>query len=48
MKDWSQTDTLTLLALLVGIAMGTLSGYTLALDHFPMRFDNDIRSSSDH
>ena len=43
-KDWANTETLVLLALLVGIALGTLSGYTLALDLTPYRFDNDIRN----
>jgi len=32
MRDWCQTDTLVLLSLLVGIALGTLSGYTLHID----------------
>lgn len=32
MKDWNEPSTLALVALLVGIALGTLSGYTLALE----------------
>lgn len=40
MKDWNAPETLVLLALLVGIALGTLSGYTLALDLQPFVVDN--------
>jgi len=43
MKDWNQTDTLVLLALLIGIALGSVSGYTLHLDQPPFQVDNDIR-----
>jgi len=42
-KDWAQTDTLVLLALLVGIALGSVSGYTLHLDEPIYRIDNDPR-----
>jgi hypothetical protein len=41
MKDWNSTETLVLLALLVGIALGTFSGYTLALDFHHFKVDND-------
>ena len=40
MKDYANTETLVLLALLVGIALGTLSGYTLALDAPTFVVDN--------
>jgi len=32
MKDWNEPSTLALVALLVGIALGTLSGYSVAVD----------------
>jgi hypothetical protein len=41
MPDWDNTETLVLLALLVGIALGTVSGYTLHLDLSPFQVDND-------
>lgn len=41
MIDWDEPSTLALLALLVGIALGTLSGYTLALDFHHFKVDND-------
>jgi len=44
-KDWAQTDTLVLLALLVGIALGSVSGYTLHLDLHPFQVDNDTRAN---
>jgi hypothetical protein len=42
-KDWAETDTLVLLALLVGIALGTVSGYNVAIDlnPYPFQVDND-------
>jgi hypothetical protein len=43
-KEWSQTDTLVILALLMGVALGTASGYTLQLDQLHYQdFDNDTR-----
>jgi hypothetical protein len=39
MKDWDEPSTLAVLALLIGIALGTLSGYELALDRFPKSHD---------
>jgi hypothetical protein len=39
-KDWANTDTLVLLALLMGIALGTVSGYTIALEHYDFQVDN--------
>jgi hypothetical protein len=39
-KDWAATETLVLLALLVGVALGTASGYTLQLDLAPFTVDN--------
>jgi hypothetical protein len=47
-RDWAQTDTLVLLALLVGIALGTVSGYTLHLDLSPFQVDNDPSRTSIH
>ena len=49
MMEWDQPSTLALLALLIGIALGTMSGYTLALEHFPFQVDgtfyvNDART----
>lgn len=46
MRDWADTETLVLLALLVGIALGSVSGYTLHLDEPPYKVDNDTRSNS--
>jgi hypothetical protein len=44
MKDWAATETLVLLALLMGVALGTASGYTLHLDQLHYQdFDNDTR-----
>ena len=40
MKAWDEPSTLALLALLIGIALGTLSGYTLALDAAIFTVDN--------
>jgi len=40
-RDWANTDTLVLLALLIGIALGTFSGYTLAIDAPPYTIDNE-------
>ena len=40
MKEWNQTDTLVLLALLTGIALGTLSGYNIALERAHYTIDN--------
>lgn len=51
MKDWDELSTIALLALLIGVAMGTISGYSLALDLYPHTYecDNDIRATSiDH
>jgi hypothetical protein len=39
-KDWNKTETLVLLALLMGIALGTVSGYTIALEHYDFQVDN--------
>lgn len=46
MKDWAETDTLVLLALLIGIALGSVSGYYTHLDSIPYKVDNDIRLPS--
>ena len=46
MRDWCQNDTLVLLALLVGIALGSVSGYTLHLDSPTWTVDNDTRADS--
>jgi len=40
MNDYANTETLVLLALLIGIALGTFSGYTLALEAAPFTVDN--------
>jgi ABC-type dipeptide/oligopeptide/nickel transport system permease subunit len=45
-KDWAETDTLVLLALLIGIALGSVSGYYTHLDEPIYRIDNDIRLPS--
>jgi hypothetical protein len=39
-RDWDNTETIVLLALLVGIAMGTFSGYSLALEPAIFTVDN--------
>ena len=41
MSDWADTETLVILALLIGIALGTFSGYTLRLDAPPYTIDNE-------
>ena len=41
MNDWANTETIVLLALLIGIALGTLSGYTLALERAVFTVDNE-------
>ena len=46
MTDWADTETLVLLALLIGIALGTVSGYTLHLDLHPFEVDNDPRATA--
>jgi hypothetical protein len=43
MRDWANTDTLVLLALLMGIALGTVSGYTIALEHHDFQVDNVVQ-----
>ena len=48
MTDWADTETLVLLALLIGIALGTVSGYTLHLDLHPFEVDNDPSRTSIH
>ena len=48
MDDWNEPSTLALVALLIGIALGTLSGYTLALDLHPYQVDNDTRTAPIH
>lgn len=41
MTDWDAPETLALLGLLIGIALGTLSGYTVALERYPYTVDYD-------
>jgi hypothetical protein len=45
MKDWDEPSTLAVLALLIGIALGTLSGYELALERHVFKVDNDDRTT---
>ena len=40
MSDWNATETLVLLALLVGLALGTVSGGTLVLEESCFKVDN--------
>ena len=42
MKDYANTETLVVLALLVGVLLGTYSGFTLALDMAPFTVDNEV------
>ena len=41
-KDWDEPSTLTLLALLIGIALGTFSGATLVLEEARYTVDNEL------
>ena len=41
MSDWNNTETLVLLALIVGIALGTFSGGALVLEERCFQVDND-------
>ena len=41
-NDWNSTETIVLLALLIGVLLGTFSGYTLALDHYDFQVDNVV------
>jgi hypothetical protein len=43
MKDWNKPETLVLLALLIGIALGSFSGYTVALEHYDIHVDNVVQ-----
>jgi hypothetical protein len=40
MKDWASTETIVLLALLVGVLLGTFSGYNIAIEHYDFQVDN--------
>jgi hypothetical protein len=42
MNDWNNTETLVLLALLVGLLVGTFSGYVIVIDHFGLAVDNVV------
>jgi hypothetical protein len=43
MKDWASTETLVLLALLVGVLLGTFSGYNIALEYHEFQVDNAVQ-----
>jgi hypothetical protein len=42
-REWNKTDTIVLVALFIGICMGTLSGYNIALDHYDFQVDNVVQ-----
>lgn len=42
-KDWNEPSTLALLALLIGIALGTFSGATFVLEEARYTMDNVVQ-----
>jgi hypothetical protein len=42
-KDWDEPSTLALLALLIGLALGSVSGGFFVIEHYDFQADNVVQ-----